>query len=555
MSDYNSATKRKRSRSPPPPWRKRDNDRQQHRDRDVPRNDRGGGGGQSQRWSHKDQMRINQLQEDERMREWVAQEDDFVLKQAKKKAEIRVKEGRAKPIDWLAVTLRVVDPTRNPLDDEVDEKDLDFMDPQSVFEGLAESQLSDLRKDIETYMNLESNKKNREYWRTMQIICKDRQKKIRTGGPEGRAVSSVASDIDKLLAPKTYEQLEVLEKQIRSKLDSDEPIDTDYWQQLLDSLLVWKAKAKLKRVYQDVLDSRLKQLRDENEGKANEACQQMLDAGVQPAARTVEYTKELDPDPLLEIPSRDKGLDVVDEQDFLRSVASARRKVLNMGYVPEPKSTGSKSSSSTTITTTQTSRAAAAAAARPDPTSRFDTVDDSSATKALFDREVARGVNEDEEIFAGEETLDDPSTSTTAKPIWSNKYRPRKPKYFNRVQMGYEWNKYNQTHYDHDNPPPKVVQGYKFHIFYPDLIDPTKAPTYKIVREGGRKKGQTLAPAGEEDTCIIRFMAGPPYEDVAFRIVDRDWDYSAKHDRGFKSTFEKGILTLHFSFKRIVYRK
>jgi hypothetical protein len=121
--------------------------------------------------------------------------------------------------------------------------------------------------------------------------------------------------------------------------------------------------------------------------------------------------------------------------------------------------------------------------------------------------------------------------------------------------MGYEWNKYNQTHYDHDNPPPKVVQGYKFHIFYPDLIDPTKAPTYKIIREGGRRKGQTMAPAGEEDTCIIRFMSGPPYEDIAFRIVDRDWDYSAKHEKGFKSTFEKGVLTLHFSFKRIVYRK
>ena len=41
------------------------------------------------------------------MREWVSQEDTFVLKQAKKKAEIRVKEGRAKPIDYLAVTFIV----------------------------------------------------------------------------------------------------------------------------------------------------------------------------------------------------------------------------------------------------------------------------------------------------------------------------------------------------------------------------------------------------------------------------------------------------------------
>ena len=41
---------------------------------------------------------------------------------------------------------------------------------------------------------------------------------------------------------------------------------------------------------------------------------------------------------------------------------------------------------------------------------------------------------------------------------WHEKYKPRKPKYFNRVHTGYEWNKYNQTHYDHDNPPPKTVQ-------------------------------------------------------------------------------------------------
>jgi hypothetical protein len=504
-------------------------------------------------------MRINQLQEDERMREWVSQEDDFVLRQTKKKAEIRVKEGRARPIDWLAVTLRVVDPTRdvNPLDDEVEEKDLDFVDPESVFEGLeGEDELADLRKDIETYMNLEKNKKNRDYWRTMQIICKDRQRRLKKAGPEGRAVGSVAADIDKLLRPKTYEQLETLEGQIRAKLDSDEPIDTDYWQQLLDSLLVWKAKAKLKKVYQDVLDSKLGQLREENERRAGEARQQYV-ALLTPTDPVV-YSKALDPDPRLEIPSRDKALDVVDEADFLDGVAKARRKVLHMGYVPAPKSNAQNTPSSGLVRLSGPSGLSGLSRPQQDPTSRFDHAaasskdDVSSTSKALFDRDVARGVDEDEEVFAGEEEL---AGEAAPPPLWGGRHRPRKPKYFNRVQMGYEWNKYNQTHYDHDNPPPKVVQGYKFHIFYPDLIDPTRAPTYRIVREGGRRKGQTAAPAGEEDTCIIRFVAGPPYEDIAFRVVDRDWDYSAKHDRGFKSTFERGVLTLHFSFKRIVYRK
>lgn len=113
----------------------------------------------------KEQARLNQLQEDEMMREWVAQEDTFVLKQAKKKAEIRVKEGRAKPIDWLAVTLRVIDPTRNPLDDEIPDSELDLVDPEGVFEGLSQTQLAELEKDIDTFLNLETNAKNRDFWK------------------------------------------------------------------------------------------------------------------------------------------------------------------------------------------------------------------------------------------------------------------------------------------------------------------------------------------------------------------------------------------------------
>ncbi len=85
---------------------------------------------------------------------------------------------------------------------------------------------------------------------------------------------------------------------------------------------------------------------------------------------------------------------------------------------------------------------------------------------------------------------------------WHDKYRPRKPKYFNRVHTGYEWNKYNQTHYDHDNPPPKTVQGYKFNLFYPDLIDKSKAPAFSIMPDGSK----------HGETCILRVSAGPPYE-------------------------------------------
>lgn len=121
-----------------------------------------------------------------------------------------------------------------------------------------------------------------------------------------------------------------------------------------------------------------------------------------------------------------------------------------------------------------------------------------------------------------------------------NTRRLRKPRYFNRVRTGYDWNKYNQTHYDQDNPPPKTVQGYKFNIFYPEL-DPTISPQF------------SLEAADTNEFCIIRFTAGPPYEDIAFKIVNREWNRSRK--KGFKCTFERGILSLYFNFTTFWYRK
>lgn len=50
----------------------------------------------------------------------------------------------------------------------------------------------------------------------------------------------------------------------------------------------------------------------------------------------------------------------------------------------------------------------------------------------------------------------------------------------------------------------------QINLFYPDLIDKTKAPTYKIIKE-----------PGNDETVILLFQAGPPYEDIGFRIVNK----------------------------------
>jgi len=242
---------------------------------------------------------------------------------------------------------------------------------------------------------------------------------------------------------------------------------------------------------------------------------------------------ELDPEPLLRLRPEDKALEFSTEKEFAQGLVEDRRKVLKLGYVPGRKRSNESGSSL-------------------GPSSKRQRTGDTGDIKnsVNFDREVARGLSDNEELITTEVPVE-----TKNKHLWPADVRPRKPQYFNRCILGYEWNKYNQTHYDHDNPPPKVVQGYKFNVLYPDLLDKTRAPTYKIEREGGRRRGEVTAKAGEDDTCIIRFVAGAPYEDIAFKIVDREWDYSAKRERGFRSLFDKGILQLHFQFKKIYYRK
>lgn len=111
------------------------------------------------------------------------------------------------------------------------------------------------------------------------------------------------------------------------------------------------------------------------------------------------------------------------------------------------------------------------------------------ASEALYRAEAERELDEEEELFNLEENIAHPTSYN-----WEDKYRPRKPRYFNRVHTGYEWNKYNQTHYEYvlfsfftpvvlyffstDNPPPKVVQGYKVCIAYLFYIHVMCLPCY-----------------------------------------------------------------------------
>ncbi|KAI9281148.1 mid region of cactin-domain-containing protein [Sporodiniella umbellata] len=491
------------------------------------------------------------------MGEWEAKEEEFHLEQAKKRAEIRIKEGRARPIDLLAMNLRLAyEPDK--VEEDVD-LEIDLEEPYTIFNNLNMDDTEELYRDIQMHLTLEKNEELLYFWKAMVVVAEDCRSKMRENElrvASGGVPLAVNQDIQRILSGKTVSQLTVLKSQIISKLKSNEPIDVEYWENLLKELVVYKAKARLNDIHQELLSARLQQLRERQREEAlkvqeelgrvlaiqgSEVHGQGVGPGEGIAAEPVdeelteiqdqgfirnnglqktpigllveEYERSMSPEPVYILSREDQELEIINPIEDLKELMEKRREVLSSKLITrKPKME------------------------IEEEVKEEKHHDESVASTVLFEQEAAKGVDEDEDLFNIEAEIAHQTYN------WQDKYRPRKPRYFNRVHTGYEWNKYNQTHYDLDNPPPKVVQGYKFNVFYPDLIDKAKAPTYYIEKD-----------PESPDTVLIRFHAGPPYEDIAFRIVNREWEYS--HKKGFRCSFDRGVLSLWFHFKRQFYRK
>ena len=163
----------------------------------------------------------------------------------------------------------------------------------------------------------------------------------------------------------------------------------------------------------------------------------------------------------------------------------------------------------------------------------------SNREEMLLSELKSRHLDEGEEIFKSHGN--DFEQEQTPKYGLNPKFKPRKPVFFNTVRREVIWTKYAQTHYDEKNPPPAQMVGYRFNILYPDLLDGLVAPRYKV------------EPSREAGHLLLRFTAGPPYEDVVFRIVSKEWDTDRRS--GFTCKFERGVLQLHFVFRKERYRR
>lgn len=436
--------------------------------------------------------RMAQMAESAQMAEWIAKEDDFQLEQAQKRAEIRVREKRAKPIDILALNLkwghRELTPEGEDSEDEAvklrraekekqksltvllnedgeDEDDgagleVDLDEPYTIFDNLTLEDTQELAEDIKMHITLEKSVPKLEFWRCLLCVCDDVLEQLsneRNSALDAlRAGAAIRSEITRLLEGKTYEKLVALESSIEAKLAGNDPVDPEYWQSLLAQLKVWKAKAKLKAMHEVVLRNRLEHLRRRQRDEAVKIQAELASSLVPSTTRiapsqletheasddeALDFTPEepedfepsMEPVPLPIEPDEQK-LEIRFREEDWHQIIQARQAVLSARFVPKPKD-GS------------TAKAG-------------EILDRDALAEKLYAQEAEKGLGEEEEMFELEAEMGRQSYN------WEDKYRPRKPRYFNKVHTGYEWNKYNQTHYDTDNPPPKVVQGYSKSLFF-----------------------------------------------------------------------------------------
>lgn len=88
-----------------------------------------------QRLREEEDMRSQRMAESVQMADWLAKEDDFQLDQERTRAAIRIKEKRAKAIDFLALNLRYVNPI-NEEEEEINDEELeiDLDEPYNILE-------------------------------------------------------------------------------------------------------------------------------------------------------------------------------------------------------------------------------------------------------------------------------------------------------------------------------------------------------------------------------------------------------------------------------------
>lgn len=480
-------------------------------------------------------------------------EEEFLITQEKTRSKIRIAEGRERPIDILAKNVWLFEGDEEDEDVKLSELDLSLEvgNPNLIFQGLSFEDLKELHECIVQYKEIQKDTAHCAFWDALLVVGKDYLEQARGGmNSAGSGMhNEVREELMEMFEGKSAAELHSMTKDIKADLDSGEG-DVEYWESVLKECEISMARARLNEIHLDMLKHQLEKLKKQ---KSQSSSLTSLSgttetnniAAEEGELNNTENENEVDDDndggvsPELIPFGEEDGMpesymQMEAEENFGPGPLSPRyiteeeeNDILEGEIMVDPE-----------VDERNLLAARAVVLARIEEKKEVLRIADGgmSAVAVSVFEEAQKKKMED-----GEEQLEEEVALSGKSYEWEHKYKARKPRYLNRVKTGYAWSQYNRTHYDYDNPPPKSVLGYKFNIFYPDLIDKTKTPTFFI------------EPASTNEFCIIRFHAGPPYEDIAFKIVNQEWSKGKKH--GYKCVFERGVLNVYVNFKRHFYRR
>uniref|UniRef100_A0A0N5A2H9 Splicing factor Cactin n=1 Tax=Parastrongyloides trichosuri TaxID=131310 RepID=A0A0N5A2H9_PARTI len=446
-------------------------------------------------------------------------EENFALKQARLRLMTRLQNGNPCPIDFLA---------RLIFWDNRDFDELDittFQDPLVVLKNLNVEQLEDVIEDVKICKKIDDNK-NPLYWNDIDVLAKFFLKKKTTD--EVNVHDSIQKNIINTFNDKTLPQLLEMDEQLTKKVNDRNCSNPDFWYTVIGQLKYTIGKMRLKETYTSIMKKQVEKIKQIQE---NEMCK---DGGDE-----ISMSEVLSNLSLAEVYQLNEKLPF----EITELLGDDREKVNKLWKVLNRKQTLFASLKLYEIFKYEpyyVNESSIIPGIDIIEENKF--YDEIKTKQKSFIQKSTQDVKNDD-LEDKDEDFDDEIDLGSNAITWTNKtVQAKKPKYTNIVRTGYDWNRYNRTHFTFEDPPPKIVQGYRFTILYDELLDKTKTPQFTVTPD-----------PNDEEFATITFKAGPPYMDIAFKIVNREWQ--VLHKRGFEAKFSKGVFRLSFFFKRYRYRR
>ena len=400
---------------------------------------------EAQRQEREDeQYQVQRSKEAAQFEEWQKQEETFHLEQARLRSKIRIQDGRAKPIDLLAQYIN---------DQNLEESiELQMHEPYQYISGLSFDDLEDLLVDIKVYNELEKSA-NSGYWEDLTVIVDDDLKKLKKQETERNRREgihqSVAKDVSDIFRGKSTTQLNELKSKIEHKISNQtDGLDVGYWESLLSQLKAHMARARLRDRHQENLRTKLELLKREQDDtfvkkEEDEDDDNVVDDGedVPMDEQTSSPKPGTSKDPM---PSTSQATEHDEATQESSHHSSDKEEDMEMDLIMESFKLYEKGNYCPKYLKPSDVEPGTELLTEEDNQLRLDemrnkVIDDENEEEALTKQEMLlrqearKGMNDDECEFSVETKLD------SQVYLWSDKYRPRKPRYFNRVHTGFEW--------------------------------------------------------------------------------------------------------------------